>query len=63
MEGLPPYITYEMVEAALDAQERYGACAAGRTIAQIICESGQGDHMSQLATSDRNLFGMQWASS
>lgn len=62
MEGLPPYITYEMVEAALDAQEKYGH-PAGCTIAQIICESGQGDHMSQLATRDYNLFGMKWASS
>ena len=62
MEGLPPYITYEMVEAALDAQERYGH-PAGCTIAQIICESGQGDHMSQLATRDHNIFGMKWASS
>ena len=62
MEGLPPYITYEMVEAALDAQEKYGH-PAGCTIAQIICESGQGDHMSQLATRDHNLFGMKWASS
>ena len=62
MEGLPPYITYEMVEAALDAQERYGH-PAGCTIAQIICESGQGDHMSQLATRGHNLFGMKWASS
>ena len=61
-EGLPPYITYEMVEAALDAQEKYGH-PAGCTIAQIICESGQGDHMSQLATRDHNLFGMKWASS
>lgn len=62
MEGLPPYITYEMVEAALDAQEKYGH-PAGCTIAQIICESGQGDHMSQLAARDHNLFGMKWASS
>ena len=62
IEGLPPSITYEMVEAALDAQEKYGH-PAGCTIAQIICESGQGDHMSQLATRDHNLFGMKWASS
>ncbi|MGO5413725.1 C40 family peptidase [Slackia isoflavoniconvertens] len=62
MEGLPPYITYEMVEAALDAQDKYGH-PAGCTIAQIICESGMGDHMSQLATRDHNLFGMKWASS
>ena len=32
-------------------------------IAQIICESGQGDTMSQLATRDHNLFGIKWASS
>lgn len=62
MEGLPPYITYEIVEAALQCQEDYGH-PAGCTIAQIICESGQGDHMSQLATRDHNLFGIKWASS
>ncbi len=62
MEGLPPYITYEMVEAALECQEAYGH-PAGCTLAQIIAESGQGDHMSQLATRDHNLFGIKWASS
>ena len=62
LAGLPPYITYEMVEAALEAQEDYGH-PAGCTIAQIIVESGQGDHMSRLATRDHNLFGMKWASS
>lgn len=62
LEGLPPYITYEMVEEAIKCQEEYGH-PAGCTIAQIICESGQGDHMSQLATRDHNLFGMKWASS
>lgn len=62
MEGLPPYITYDMVEEAIRCQEEYGH-PAGCTIAQIICESGQGDHMSQLATRDHNLFGMKWASS
>ncbi len=62
MEGLPPYITYEMVEEALRCQEEYGH-PAGCTIAQIIAESGQGDSMSQLATRDHNLFGMKWASS
>ena len=60
--GLPPYITYEMVEEALLCQEEYGH-PAGCTIAQIICESGMGDHMSALATRDHNLFGMKWASS
>ncbi|MFR8298350.1 MAG: glucosaminidase domain-containing protein [Gordonibacter urolithinfaciens] len=62
LAGLPPYITYEMVEAALECQEEYGH-PAGCTIAQIIAESGQGDHMSQLATRDHNLFGIKWASS
>lgn len=62
MEGLPPYITYEMVEEAIRCQEEYGH-PAGCTIAQIICESGQGEAMSQLATRDHNLFGMKWASS
>ena len=62
MEGLPPYITYEMVEEAVRCQEKYGH-PAGCTIAQIICESGQGETMSQLATRDHNLFGMKWASS
>ena len=60
LAGLPPYITYEMVEAALEAQKDYGH-PAGCTIAQIIVESGQGDHMSRLATRDHNLFGMKWA--
>ena len=62
MEGLPPYITYEMVEEAVRCQEEFGH-PAGCTIAQIICESGQGETMSQLATRDHNLFGMKWASS
>ena len=62
MEGLPPYITYEMVEEAIRCQEEFGH-PTGCTIAQIICESGQGETMSQLATRDHNLFGMKWASS
>ena len=62
LEGLPPYITYEMVEEAIRCQEEFGH-PAGCTIAQIICESGQGETMSQLATRDHNLFGMKWASS
>ena len=62
LEGLPPYITAEMVEAALECQEKYGH-PAGCTIAQIICESGMGDHLSGLATQDRNLFGIKWAGS
>ncbi len=62
LAGLPPYITYEMVEEALLCQQDYGH-PAGATIAQIICESGMGDHMSALATRDHNLFGMKWSSS
>ena len=62
LEGLPPYITYEMVEESLSCQEEYGH-PAGCTLAQIIVESGQGDHMSRLATRDHNLFGMKWAPS
>lgn len=61
LEGLPPYITYEMVEEALACQEEYGH-PAGCTLAQIIVESGQGDHLSGLATKDHNLFGMKWSS-
>ncbi|MDD2589049.1 MAG: NlpC/P60 family protein [Atopobiaceae bacterium] len=60
--GLPPYITYSMVEEALRCQEEYGH-PAGCTIAQIILESGVGDHLSGLATRDNNLFGIKWASS
>ncbi|WP_269471195.1 glucosaminidase domain-containing protein [Slackia heliotrinireducens] len=62
VEGLPPYITADMVEAALECQEQYGH-PAGCTLAQIICESGQGDHLSGLATQDNNLFGIKWAAS
>lgn len=61
LAGLPPYITYEMVEEALECQEEYGH-PAGCTIAQIVVESGMGDHLSQLATADHNLFGMKWSS-
>ncbi len=62
LDGLPPYITREMVVTALECQEKYGH-PAGCTLAQIICESGQGDHLSGLATRDNNLFGIKWASS
>lgn len=62
LDGLPLYITVEMVEAALECQETYGH-PAGCTLAQIICESGAGDHLSALAERDKNLFGIKWASS
>ena len=61
VSGLPSYITSSMVEAALSAQEEYGH-PAGCTLAQIIVESGQGDHLSGLATQDNNLFGIKWFS-
>lgn len=62
LDGLPPYITSEMIEAALECQETYKH-PAGATLAQIIAESGMGDHMSKLATQDKNLFGMKYVSS
>lgn len=62
LAGLPPYITVEMVETALECQEEYGH-PAGCTIAQIICESGKGDGLSALAERDKNLFGIKWAPS
>lgn len=62
LDGLPPYITVEMAEAALECQEKYGH-PAGCTLAQIICESGAGEHLSLLAERDKNLFGIKWASS
>lgn len=62
LAGLPPYITVEMVETALECQEEYGH-PAGCTLAQIICESGRGDGLSALAERDKNLFGIKWSSS
>ena len=62
VEGLPPFVTYSMVLTALECQEEYGH-PAGCTLAQIIVESGSGDHLSGLATRDYNLFGIKWASS
>ena len=62
VEGLPPYVTYSMVLAALECQDEYGH-PAGCTLAQVIVESGVGDHLSGLATRDNNLFGIKWAPS
>lgn len=56
---LPAYITDDMLEAAMDMQDKYGH-PAGCTIAQIIQESGAGDTPSALAARDHNLFGMKW---
>ena len=62
LEGLPAYITYSMVEECLECQEEYGHPAAC-TLAQIIVESGAGDTPSKLASEQKNLFGIKWASS
>lgn len=61
-DGLPSYITDEMVQTAQDMQKQYGH-PAGCTLAQIIQESGQGTGFSALAEQDNNLFGMKWAAS
>ena len=68
MEGLPPFITLEMVEALLEMQETYGHPASSG-LAQIICESGFGSYgpggeeghgLSGLAYDCKNLFGIKY---
>lgn len=59
LAGLPPYITSEMLLAAVECQEEFGH-PAGCTIAQVIVESGCGDELSSLAEDDHNLFGIKW---
>ncbi len=61
LEGLPPYITYEMVEAALGARRSTGT-RRGAPSRRSSASRGRAT-MSQLATRDHNLFGMKWASS
>lgn len=61
-DGLPVYITDEMIDTARAMRHEYGH-PAGCTIAQIIQESGQGTSLSMLAERDNNLFGMKWADS
>lgn len=61
-DGLPGYITDEMIDAARAMRDEYGH-PAGCTLAQIIQESGQGSSLSLLAQRDSNLFGMKWADS
>lgn len=66
-EGLPPFITQEMLEAAIQEQDTYGY-PASVTVAQIIAESGFGRYgpggdakqgLSKLAYDYKNLFGMK----
>lgn len=70
MEGLPPFITVEMVEALLEMQEEYGH-PVSTGLAQIIAESGfgyygpggtEGKGLSQLAYEQKNLFGIKYFS-
>ena len=61
LDGLPPYITADMVRTSIECQEEYGH-PAGCTIAQVIAESGVGDHLSGLASEPHfNLFGIKWS--
>ena len=55
-DGLPSYITDEMVQTAQDMQKQYGH-PAGCTLAQIIQESGRERGFSALTEQDNNLFG------
>ena len=68
LDGLPPFITVEMVEALLEMQGEYGH-PASTGLAQIIAESGfsyygpggeNGQGLSQLAYEHKNLFGIKW---
>lgn len=67
MDGLPPFITQEMVVTILEEQESTGY-PASVALAQIIAESGfglygpggeYGQGLSQLAYDYKNLFGMK----
>lgn len=67
VEGLPSFITLEMLNAALQEQAAYGY-PASVTLAQIIAESGYGRYgpggeagqgLSGLAYNYKNLFGMK----
>lgn len=61
-DGLPVYITDEMIDTARAMRHEYGH-PVGCTIAQIIQESGRGTMLSMLAERDNNLFGMKWVES
>lgn len=67
IEGLPSFITQEMIEGAIHCQDEYGF-PASVTIAQIIAESGYGAYgpggemgqgLSSLAYHHCNLFGIK----
>lgn len=69
LDGLPPFITVEMVEALLEMQDLYGQ-PASTGLAQLIVESGFGRYgpggedgkgLSGLAYDHKNLFGIKWS--
>lgn len=71
MDGLPPFITEEMVVTLVQMREQYGD-PPSVGLAQIIAESGYGKYgpngesgqgLSGLAYNDKNLFGMKTGSS
>ena len=71
MDGLPPFITEEMVVTLVQMREQYGD-PPSVGLAQIIKESGfasygpngeSGQGLSGLAYNDKNLFGMKPGSS
>lgn len=61
LDGLPEGITYEMVLAAVECQEKYGH-PAGATLTQIVVEStGTHNGLSALAAPPHNnLFGIKY---
>lgn len=68
LEGLPPFITLEMVETLLEMQDTYGH-PVSTGLAQVIVESGFGKYgpngesgqgLSKLAHEDKNLFGIKY---
>lgn len=56
--GLPPVITEDILIASIKSYEKYNVPTA-ITLAQLILESGA-DHLSELATKDKNLFGVKY---
>ena len=69
MEGLPSFITVEMVEALFEMQDTYGHPVSSG-LAQLICESGFGNYgpggesgqgLTGLAYDCKNLFGIKFS--